>query len=147
MAHFVVLNDNTLRRRLRQYGFKPDGPITDTTRDVYVRKLQQLERAAQSNLTAGQMSMVTTTASRTIPFYFGQPLSQTAFPVHQNGTNNATLHGGVPRTHSAAFNHQSRRFSDFTHGSRRNNNRQSEPVARSAPLENASSSNVIVHGN
>ena len=44
MANFVVLNDNTLRQRLRQFGFRPDGPITETTRDVYVRKLQRLER-------------------------------------------------------------------------------------------------------
>ena len=56
MANFVVLNDNTLRQRLRQFGFRPDGPITETTRDVYIRKLQRLEstRGAQLNATPAQ---------------------------------------------------------------------------------------------
>jgi len=43
MANLVLINDNELRRRLRGHGFRPDGPITDTTREVYFRKLQRLD--------------------------------------------------------------------------------------------------------
>jgi len=59
MANFIVINDNTLRQRLRQHGFRPDGPITDTTRDVYLRKLQQLDnaRTAQRTCAITQIGM------------------------------------------------------------------------------------------
>lgn len=129
-TNFVVINDNTLRQRLRQFNFRPDGPITDTTRDVYVRKLQQLERTR-----GGQLSALANATP--IPFQLEQSIAQASpHPV-----NNATPQ---PSTLSArpiipAIRQVRPPASQVNH-------HQGELVVRSAPSEDANRSNNIVHG-
>ena len=135
MANFVILNDNTLRQRLRQFGFRPDGPITDTTRDVYVRKLQRLERTrgAQSNTLANAtpaQTAITLTVQRAIQLQHPAPVFGTAL-------------GATP--HSNTFSTQSA-FGHTRLPALQNNYHQSELVARSSPLEDTSRSSSVVHG-
>ena len=127
MANFVVLNDNTLRQRLRQFGFKPDGPITETTRDVYVRKLQRLEstRGAQSN-TLANVTPASTPAQRGA---IGTGLfarGSIATPPSSSDTFLTSLFGQA-------------RLPVFQ-------NNQSELIARSSPSRDTSRSGNIVHG-
>lgn len=135
MANFVVLNDSTLRQRLRQFGFRPDGPITDTTRDVYVRKLQRLERSrgtqpiALANATPAQVSM-----TPTFPFSFGQQASS-----HQDNVTPPSSTRTSTRTTLPAIGSTRRLPSSF------DGLRQNELVAR-AGTSNNSDSNIIVHG-
>ena len=125
MANFVVLNDNTLRQRLRQYGFRPDGPITETTRDVYVRKLQRLERTrgAQPN-TFGNV-----TPAQTAPTEAPTPIRTSLQPLTNRPLFSFT--STTPRSPALQSNHH-----------------HDELVARSAPPGNISTppSNHIVHG-
>ena len=124
MANFVVLNDNTLRERLRKFGFRPDGPITNTTRDVYVRKLQRLEsssRGAQSNALANATPVQTAIA----PMVF-----RTAVPAQ-----------GTVATPSSSI------FSSFGRcPALQSNHHESQLTARSAPSGDTSRSSSIVHG-
>lgn len=136
MANYVVINDNTLRQRLRQFGFRPDGPITDTTRDVYVRKLQQLERNARGVLTAPAQTSV-------------QP-SMLSFQSEQFASRTLTVHQPL-NIFTSATPHPDTSFTLSTHGSPRSpalqvNHRQDVLVARSAPSEDANRSSTIVHG-
>lgn len=137
MANFVVINDNTLRQRLRQFGFRPDGPITDTTRDVYVRKLQQLERTrgGQTNTTSAQTTFP-------IPFQFEQLAPRTTSPRHQGNINsNATAHLSNRSSLSAAGPAILPLIPPL-----QVNHHQDELVARSAPSEDTNRSGAIVHG-
>ena len=132
MANYVVINDSTLRQRLRQFGFKPDGPITDTTRDVYVRKLQQLERAARG----GQPSALATPAQTSSMFTL-----HTITPHQPSSifTSNATPHPGTRSTLSTLGSPRRSPASLVNH-------RQDVLVARSAPSEDTNRPSTIVHG-
>ena len=128
MANFVVLNDNTLRQRLRQFGFRPDGPITETTRDVYVRKLQRLERTrgAQSNALANA-----TPAQRVIAQQYTAPVLDALFPRGATATPHSNTQSAFGPARSPAL---------------QNNHHQGELVARSSPSGDTSRSSNVVHG-
>lgn len=69
MANLVLINDNELRRRLRGHRFKPDGPITNTTREVYFRKLQRLDNARTPPTSAAAEALALNSPSQGIsPF-------------------------------------------------------------------------------
>ena len=138
MASYVVINDNTLRQRLRQFRFKPDGPITDTTRDVYVRKLQQLERAARRGQSSALASATPAQAS-VMPSVQSEQFAPRTFNLHQppsNFTSNAT-----PHTRSTLSANSSPRLAAL-----QINHHQNELVARSAPSEDTNRSSTIIHG-
>ena len=137
-TNFVVINDNTLRQRLRQFNFRPDGPITDTTRDVYVRKLQQLERTRGGQLSAlANTTPAQTSISSMIPFQLEQSIAQASPHPVNNATPQPSTFFARPiipairqvRPPASQVNHH-----------------QGELVARSAPSEDADRSNNIVHG-
>jgi len=133
MANLVLINDNELRRRLRGHGFRPDGPITDTTREVYFRKLQRLDNTRPPPSNAARTSALiprdrSSLGTNTIP------LARVPATTTSPTVNRLTIH-----SYGECINPRGARLPALNHP-------PDDIMTRQNPREDIPASDPIIHG-